>query len=116
MRVGWLGERGRPRTLWVILLVAAGVAVWLLAQHFRVAVVVRAVAAAAAVVIPILAGQFITGFFSRDSELTKALAQHLRGYDRHRGIPTVRRVRQLSLLGVTESRDARASTWTAIWT
>jgi len=100
-------ERGSSGTLWLILLVGAAVGVWLLAQHFRATIVLRAAAAAATIVIPILANQFITGFFTRDDELTKVFLQHLRCYSRRRGIPRVRDIRDLTSLGVTTSRDYR---------
>ena len=106
MRDNWLRKNSQVRAPWLVLLGVIAIGVWLLAQHFKAAIVVRVIAAAATLALPVLADQLIKSVFKRDDELTKACLTHLRGYSRRRGIPTVQSVRDMTMLGVTATRGS----------
>jgi len=105
MRRAW-PKNSQARVPWLMLLAVAAAGVWLLAQHFKAAVVVRVIASAATLALPVLADQLIKSVFKRDDELKRACLTHLRGYSRRRGIPTVQSVRDMTTLGVTAARGS----------
>ncbi len=106
MKLRWLREGGRARAPWLGSLVVAAAAAWGIAQYFTTSVAWRISASAAAIVIPIVLTELISEVFKQDDERTKACVEHLRGYSRRRGVPTVDALHDMTTLGVTPSRGS----------